>query len=124
MPRPRVDDKLLAHQFHLLDVDFSISVPPWVFTPSAGFQSISAPEMTINVHEINEGTALFMRHVLGKMRSSGMVLQRGVSPFNSDFWRWTVSCLEGRKHLQTNLLEFTEGGLNASRSNVEMPGSL
>lgn len=96
MPRLPVDDYLLSHHFHILDVDYSLALPPWVLIPSAGFSSITSPELTVNARDINEGTALFPHPVLGKGTVNTIVLQRGVSPFNSDFWRWIVSCLQGK----------------------------
>lgn len=95
MPRPLIDDTLLVHRFHVLDVNPSISVPPFVLWPSAAFSSISAPGMNINVEDIQEGTSDFIHHVLGKATSDTVTFTKGVSTFNSDFWRWTIACLAG-----------------------------
>jgi len=106
MPRGIFNDRLSAHQFHLLDVDFSLAVPPWVLLPSAGFSSISAPEVTIETHEIKEGTDPFVHHTLGKASMNSITLSKGVSVFNSDFWRWTMGCLKGNPTSQDNLFQF------------------
>ena len=106
MPRALFNDRLLAHQFHLLDVDFSLSVPPWVLFPSAGFSSITVPEMTISTREIPEGTDPFVHHTLGKASMSSITLSKGVSTFNSDFWRWTMGCLMGNPTSNNNLVQF------------------
>jgi len=106
MPRGLLNDRLLSHQFHLLDVDFSLSVPPWVLLPSAGFSSITSPELTIETNEIKEGTDPFVHHSLGKASMSSITLSKGVSIYNSDFWRWTMGCLKGNPPTQDNLLKF------------------
>jgi len=95
MPRGMLSDELRVHEFHLLDVDWSFSVPPFVLFPTAGFSSITMPEMSIESEEIREGTSNFIHHVLGKASMNSITLQKGVTPFNSDFWRWTVACLNG-----------------------------
>lgn len=106
MPRGLFNDLLQSHQFHLLDVDFSLAVPPWVLLPSVGFSNISAPEMTIGTHEINEGTDPFVHHVLGKATTSSITLSKGVGVFNADFWRWFMGCLKGNPPTQDNILQF------------------
>ena len=90
-----LSDELRVHEFHLLDVDWSFSTPPFVLFPSASFSAITAPEMTIETETIVEGTSDFVHNVLKKASVSGMTLQKGVTPFNSDFWRWTTACLKG-----------------------------
>lgn len=106
MPRGIFNDRLLSHQFHLLDVDFSLAVPPWVLLPSAGFSSITMPEVSISTHDINEGTDPFVHHSLGKASMNSIVLSKGVSVFNSDFWRWTMGCLKGNPTSKDNLIQF------------------
>lgn len=106
MARSIINDKLMSHQFHLLDVDFSMSIPPFVLTPSAGFSGITAPEIQIDTEEIIEGTDPFVHHILGKAKSNTITLQRGVSAFNSDFWRWISACLMGNKPSNGTILGF------------------
>lgn len=95
MARGRVGDRLGTHEFHLIDVDFSLTVPPWVLLPIAGFSSITMPEVSIESKEVTEGTDPFVHHVLGKATTNTITLQKGVSSFNADFWRWTMACLYG-----------------------------
>ena len=106
MARNIINDKLMSHQFHLLDVDFSMSVPPFVLTPAAGFSAITAPEIQIATEEITEGTDPFVHHILGKATANTITLQRGVSAFNSDFWRWMSACLLGNKPDNGTVLGF------------------
>jgi phage tail-like protein len=90
-----LSDDLRVHEFHLLDVDWNFGIPPFVLFPSVGFTSITMPEMTVETESIREGTDNFMHHVLTKASTNTITLTKGVTPFNSDFWRWTVACLKG-----------------------------
>lgn len=72
-----------------------MGVPPFVLWPAAGFTSITMPELSIETEEIPEGTSNFVHKVLKKASVNNIVLTKGVSMFNSDFWRWTVGCLKG-----------------------------
>lgn len=95
MSRDLFSDKLQTYQFHLIDVDPSFSLPPWVLIPSAGFSAITMPEVTIETQEVKEGTDPFVHHVLDKASTNTITLSKGASTFNSDFWRWTMGCLAG-----------------------------
>lgn len=90
-----LSDELRVHEFHLLDVDWNFGIPPFVLFPSVGFTSITMPEMTIETEDIREGTDNFVHKVLTKATTNTITLTKGVTPFNSDFWRWTVACLKG-----------------------------
>jgi len=95
MARTPLSDPLVVHEFHLWDIDFSMSIPPWVLLPSVGFSSISAPEITVNVNEITEGTSDYIYPAMGKATTNSIVLTKGATAFNSDFWRWMIACLKG-----------------------------
>jgi phage tail-like protein len=97
MARNVLVDYLLSHEFHLIDIDPTIGVPPWVFTPTFGFSAISTPEISIEEKTITEGTSDYVRSALGKATVSGITLSRGVTMLDSDFWRWTQACLHGNK---------------------------
>lgn len=106
MARPIYNDKLMVHNFHVLDVDFSMAIPPWVLLPSAGFSSVTGPELTIGTEEITEGVDPFVHKVYNKASVNTITLQRGTSMFNSDFWRWITACLAGNKPYDGNMLQF------------------
>jgi len=95
MSRSIFSDELRVHQFHLIDVDPSFSFPPFVLVPNVGFSSITIPEISIETEEIQEGTSDFVHHVLKKASTNTITLSRGSTPFNSDFWRWTMACVKG-----------------------------
>jgi len=95
MARGIFGDELLSHQFHLIDVDWSLGIPPFVLLPQAGFSAITPPELSIDVDEISEGTSMFKHTVVKKGNVGNITLSKGATAFNSDFWRWTMACLKG-----------------------------
>lgn len=106
MSRNIINDKLMAHQFHLLDVDWSMSFPPWVLSPSAGFAGATMPEMTATTETIKEGTDPFPHHVITGGEANTITLSKGVAAFNSDFWRWMTGCLMGEGAFDGNVADF------------------
>lgn len=96
MARTQVLDELLSHEFHLIDVDIqSPFLQQAVLWPTAAFSTISAPEITIETDAIAEGTSEYTYTVLKRATASPMVLAKGVSMYNSDFWRWILGGLSG-----------------------------
>lgn len=97
MARTPVLDELLSHEFHLIDVDIQPPfLPPLVLWPTAGFSSITAPEMTAETTTIVEGTSDYTYAVLSRSSMSPMTLSKGVSMFNTDFWRWMLGAVSGK----------------------------
>lgn len=74
-----------------------------VFTPLSGFQSITAPEITAELHDIQEGNWYFKRSVLKSADVSQITLTRGVTFANSDFWRWIVASIVGNTDWQLKI---------------------
>lgn len=123
MARGLLGDYLLTHRFHLLDVDFSLSVPPFVMWPQAGFSAITMPEMTVETEEIVEGTSPFKRHAVGKASVGPITLSRGSTVFNTDFWRWIIACLKGTPNKTDSMFEFvSELAKSAVFGSYPVPG--
>jgi phage tail-like protein len=102
--RTQLDDSLLSHQFHLIDVDMRPPFnPPFVLWPAAGFSSITAPEVTVETEEISEGTSDYTYKVLKRASVSDLSLAKGVSMFNTDFWRWITGALSGKNEVSLGL---------------------
>ena len=95
MARHQLTDFLQIYPFWLLDVApveiFSLPV----FTPICGFASITAPEMSVEVHEIQEGNWPFPRKVLKSAKAGTITLTRGAQFWDSDFWRWVLYGITG-----------------------------
>ncbi len=120
MPRIRFTDHLQNYQFHLVDISPSLTVPPFVFmNPLAGFSSISAPELTIETDEMNEGNHFFKRHIITGGSVNSITLQRGASMQDADFWRWIVATLKGD---ETSLFPNTLGGQRRNMLLIQYSG--
>jgi hypothetical protein len=70
-----------------------VAVP--VFTPLAGFASITSPELTLEITEFQEGNWLFKTKVIKNADVGTLTLKRGSSWSNSDFSRWANAALRG-----------------------------
>lgn len=63
----------------------------------AGFRSISAPELTLETAEIKEGNWPFKRKLITGAAVNTLTLSKGVTFFDSDFWRWASRASVGAK---------------------------
>ena len=95
MARGILGDFLQDSAFWLMDVApvEPLAIP--VFTPLFGFHSITAPELTLETVDINEGNSLFGKTVVKKGTVGVLTLTRGAKFFDADFWRWTMAALRG-----------------------------
>lgn len=86
-------------RFWLLDVGpiQPLSLP--IFTPSLGFQAITAPEVTLETTEIKEGNWPLARKVVTRGTTNTITLRRAVTLGDSDFYRWVQTALYGDKSL-------------------------
>jgi hypothetical protein len=66
-----------------------------LFTPLAGFASISMPELNLNVDTIEEANAMFSKKVVTKGSIGAITLRRASTWFDADFWRWIWATLQG-----------------------------
>jgi hypothetical protein len=66
-----------------------------IFTPLMGFSSISAPEISIDIHEIQEANNLFSRKVIKRADAGSITLMRAAKWYDSDFYRWVMAALTG-----------------------------
>jgi len=113
MARSNLLDPLRDNNFWLYDVapiDFAPALP--LFTPLSGFSAVSSPEITIETQQINEGNWPFTKTVVKGGSVGSITLSRGVTWFNSDFWKWTVAALAGT----TGLSGLQLGGITYRRT--------
>jgi phage tail-like protein len=104
MARTQIQDDLLSHEFHIIDVDIQPPFnPPFVLWPTVGFSSISPPEMTVETETISEGTSDYVYTVLKKASTSSITLSKGVSMFNADFWKWMAGAIAGKNESSLGL---------------------
>jgi len=93
--RTAFSDFLQVFPFWLFDVApiEGFSLP--IFNPLSGFKSITAPSVSFDMYDFNEGNWHFKRRVIKKANVDPMTLTRGVTFADSDFWRWTVAAVTG-----------------------------
>jgi len=98
MSRSPLDDELLSHEFHILDVGFRPPFnPPFALWPAAGFSSISSPSVSLEMDRTVEGTSDYTYPVAsGKATVDPITLSKGVLMFNTDFWKWVSGSIAGK----------------------------
>jgi hypothetical protein len=118
MSRSALTDHLQNFAFWILDVSPIGNTGLPVFTPVLGFSSITAPEITVETTEIQEGNWYFSTAVLKSAAVGNITLTRGATAFDSDFYNWIRVTLAGDPDAAAvNRRSF--GGLN-----VPSPGVL
>lgn len=95
MPRLQLRDRLQNFRFHLFDVSWGLTIPPYVFEPLGSFSSITAPELNLETEELAVGNDYFKTHLVTGGSCSNITLSRGASFFDSEFWRWTAATVKG-----------------------------
>ena len=95
MARSLFRDYLQVNSFWLLDVAPIEGLALPVFNPLAGFSSITAPGMSFEMYDITEGNWLFRKKVVKKADVDAMTLTRGVTFWDSDFYKWAMAALTG-----------------------------
>lgn len=95
MPRSAISDMLQVYRFWLVDVSplDSLSIP--ILNPLMGFSSITAPEITSEIINIPEGNWYFQRKVVGRGNVAPIVLKKGASAYDRDFYNWIMHSISG-----------------------------
>ena len=92
--RSQSTDFLTSHRFHVVDDGGALALN----TPSAGFQSIVAPDMTVSVVEYQEGTELYRRKFAGEIQFGTLTLTKGVAKSDSSFYKWLRAAAENKNY--------------------------
>lgn len=95
MSRGPLTDYLQEHTFWLMDFAPVGSLSAPLFLPMAGFSSISSPEMQLETKEVPDGNWPFRRTVVVGAKVSPVRLARGVTAYDSDFYRWGMAAAMG-----------------------------
>lgn len=75
-----------------------------VLNPLFGFSSITAPEITAELKEIQPGNWTYKRRVVSKSDVGSVTLSRGVQFFDSDFYSWISLAVGGKSGARRNLV--------------------
>jgi hypothetical protein len=109
MARSRISDPLSINRFHLLDVSFDL---PLVLLPIYGFRSITLPQLSLTYKQVKEGNYEYPRlTAVERAEVSTVILEQGVSFFNSDFGDWIKKGVQGKVR-ERNLLLIHFSGIN------------
>lgn len=88
-------DFLQDSEFWLMDVAPIEPLALPIFTPIAGFHSISMPDITLELAEFQEGNSLWKRKVVKHADVSNITLMRGAKFYDADFYRWIMAAVRG-----------------------------
>lgn len=99
--KSRLLDYLNNFRFHVLDVSFST---PTVLNLGYGFRSVTMPEVQIETKDVKEGTFEYRKSFVLGAAAQDIILEQGVSIFNSDFYDWASSAIRGTPNHRRNLL--------------------
>jgi len=95
MARPVFTDYLQSFPFWMMDIAPIGNLALPIFNPILGFTSVSAPEIQVDEYPIRPGNWFFERKVVHRATISSFVARRGVTFYDSDFWRWTMTGITG-----------------------------
>jgi len=95
MARSQLLDHLQCYAFWLMDLGPNDSFGLPILSPWFGFSEITAPELTLETQEIMEGNWYFNRKVIKRGNWGNITLNRGLTWYDSDFWRWTLAAISG-----------------------------
>lgn len=111
MSRGPLTDYLQEHAFWLMDLAPIGTLSTPLFVPMAGFSSISSPEIQLELKEVPDGNWPFKRSVVTGAKVSAIKLARGVTAYDSDFYRWAMAAVFGDTGGRPNsLFRFEVGG--------------
>jgi hypothetical protein len=95
LARNAITDFLSDSNFWLIDVAHIESIAAPLFTPIAGFNSITMPEINIEMQDIPVGIGFGHYKVVKGVDYTNVTLSRGTRFFDSDFWNWTMTAITG-----------------------------
>jgi len=84
-----------------------------VFDPVLGFSACSAPEISIETHDIQPGNWEYKRRVVKTADVASISLSRGARFYDSDFYNWITNAIVGRQPVRRNLVIVHFLGLRA-----------
>jgi phage tail-like protein len=104
MATSRLFDYMQNYPFWLLDISPSKTPPFFALLPILGFQSIVAPELTLETQEIVPGNSFFKKHHVMRGSVSSITLMRGAQFWDSDYWRWIYNATVGNQGVRRDLM--------------------
>lgn len=92
MSRAQVNDPLQSFRFHVAatDLEDAISFAGGIEGAEAGFQSVTIPEISVEMTEYREGTMRFTKKFPGIPTVTDMTLMRGMMKTDTVFHDWVM----------------------------------
>lgn len=129
MARGRLDDLMQVYPFWVFDASGPESLLFPAFDPTLGFSSITAPEISIEMRDVQRGNWEYKTRVVKTADVSPIVFARGARFFDSDFYNWIVNAIRGvppvRKSLVlVHFLGLRSGGPDTAAINAAVGASI
>lgn len=83
-----------------------------------GFSKVSIPSVTLGTEDFKEGTWPFRRRVVTEASLGTLTLEKGVTRFDSSFWRWAMGAVNGKMGRQQLIIQL----LHRTREPALPPG--
>jgi phage tail-like protein len=120
MARAQKEDYLHSFRFHVAVIHGD---PNMLGGPEAGFSAVSAPEMTLEMVEYREGQFTYTRKQPGIPSVAEITMSRGVTTYNTQFWKWIKKAAEGGEYrVDLQILHFQRTALDGANINTDLPG--
>lgn len=114
MARSEFTDLLQNHHFWLCEISVS-SRPPFFVAGSliGGFQSVTMPEITGETESVSQMCSPYRVNYNRTYTYNALTLLRGVSSYDSSFYRWMYRSMRGEDRVQRDflLLHFSNVGI-------------
>ena len=104
MARMRIQDKMQASAFWLVDIKPNLNPPFFALNPLAGFKSCSSVEITLNHTEFRPLDRMHPVQMIDSADVAPITLSRGAALAVYDFYRWIDRHEKGTDRSRRNLL--------------------
>lgn len=105
MARPRLLDLMQVFPFWVFDASGSEGSSLFsVFDPALGFSAVSAPEITVELRDVQPGNWEYKRRVVKTADVGAITLARGTRFYDSDFYNWITNAIVGKQPVRRNLV--------------------
>lgn len=98
-------DMMQSYPFWVFDASgFAGNILFSVFDPVLGFAAAGAPEMNVELQEIQPGNWEFKRRAVKTASVGSITLRRGARFYDSDFYNWITAAIRGNQPVRRTLV--------------------
>jgi len=91
--RPQADDALQSFRYQVMETDDTSYLET-----TAGFNSVTTPEISNEVAEYREGNRIYTMKFSGVPSVENVTLSKGLTRGQSNFWDWALAALNGKSY--------------------------